>query len=103
MGKTKLKKNDTVVVVSGKDKGKTGKVLQIDRKNEKVLVQGLNLVRKAVKKRRQNDQGGILEVESPLHISKVALAGKDNKPTRVGYKITDGKKQRISKKDGEVL
>ncbi len=103
MGKSKLKKNDTVVVLAGKDKGKTGKILKIDAKNDKVLVQGVNMVKKAMKKRKQNDRGGILEVEAPLHISNVAAAAKNGEASRIGYSLEGGKKKRIAKKSGEVL
>lgn len=103
MGKTKVKKNDTVVILAGKDKGKTGKVLRVDRDSDRVLVQGVNMVKKAMKKRRQNDRGGIMEIEAPVHISNVAVAGKDGKATRVGFRIDDGKKKRIAKKSGDVL
>ena len=104
MGKTKLKKNDTVVVLAGKDKGKTGKVLRVDREHDRVLVQGVNMVKKAMKKRRQNDRGGILEIEAPLHISNVAIATKSGDASRVGFRIEEnGTKKRIAKKSGEVL
>ncbi len=103
MGKSKLKKNDTVVVLAGKDKGKTGKILKIDAKNDKVLVQGVNMVKKAMKKRKQNDRGGILEVEAPLHISNVGAAAKNGEASRIGYSLEGGKKKRIAKKSGEVL
>ncbi len=103
MGKSKLKKNDTVVVIAGKDKGKSGKVLKVDRNNDKVLVQGVNMVKKAMKKRKQNDRGGIIEIEAPLHISNVAAATKSGDASRVGYTLEGDKKKRIAKKSGEVL
>lgn len=103
MGKTKLKKNDSVVILAGKDKGKTGKVLRIDQKKDQVFVQGLNMVKKAVRKKSQQDRGGIIEVEAPLHLSNVTAAVKDGSPSRIGYEIKDGKKKRIAKKSGEVL
>jgi len=103
MVKTKLKKNDTVVILAGKDKGKTGKILSIDLKKERVYVQGLNMVKKAVRKKSQQDRGGIIEIEAPLHISNVAAAVKDGSPSRIGYVFEDGKKKRIAKKSGEVL
>lgn len=101
--KTKLRKNDMVVVLAGKDRGKRGKILQIDRENGKVLVQGLNMVKKAMKKRKQSDTGGIVERETPMHISNVALVAKGGAATRLGYTVADGKKKRIARKSGEVL
>lgn len=101
--KFKLKKNDTVKVIAGKDKGKTGKILKIDRQNDKVIVQGLNIVKKAVRKKNQQDKGGIIEIEAPLHISNVAVVSKDGSTSRIGYQFKDGKKIRIAKKTGEEL
>jgi large subunit ribosomal protein L24 len=103
MKKTRIKRNDTVKILAGKDKGKTGKVLKIDRENDRVVVQGLNMVKKAMKKRNQQDRGGIIEIEAPLHISNVALVTKDGSTSRIGYKFEDGKKVRFAKKTGEVL
>ncbi len=103
MGISKIKKNDTVMILAGKDKGKTGKVLKIDSDNDRVIVQGVNMVKKAMKKKSQQDKGGIIEVEAPLHISNVAIVTKDGSPSRIGYKIEDGKKVRFAKKTGEVL
>lgn len=101
--KIKLKKNDTVKIIAGKDRGKTGKILKIDRKNDRVIVQGLNIVKKAAKKKNQQDKGGIIEIEAPLHISNVALVTKDGSTSRIGFEFRDGKKVRIAKKTGEVL
>jgi large subunit ribosomal protein L24 len=101
--KIKLKKNDTVKIITGKDRGKTGKILKIDRKNDRVIVQGLNIVKKAAKKKNQQDKGGIIEIEAPLHISNVALVTKDGSTSRIGFEFRDGKKVRIAKKTGEVL
>lgn len=101
--KIKLKKNDTVKIIAGKDKGKTGKVLKIDRSNDKVIVQGLNIVKKAVRKKSQQDKGGIIEIEAPLHISNVAIITKDGSTSRIGFELKDGKKVRIAKKTGEEL
>ncbi len=103
MGITRIKKNDTVIVLAGKDKGKTGKILKIDTDNDRVIIQGVNMVKKAVKKKSQQDKGGIIEVEAPLHISNVAIVTKDGSPSRIGYKFEDGKKVRFAKKTGEVL
>jgi large subunit ribosomal protein L24 len=103
MRKTRIKKNDTVKVITGKDKGKTGKVLKIDAEKGRVIVQGVNMVKKAMKKRSQQDKGGIIEIEAPLHISNVALVTKDGSTSRIGYKFVDDKKVRFAKKTGEVL
>ena len=98
----RLKKNDTVRVIAGKDKGRTGKIVQIDPVTERVIVQGVNMVSKTMKKRNAQDKGGIMEVEAPIHVSNVQLVSKD-KVSRVGYKIENGKKVRYAKKTGEVL
>ncbi|MDY7027849.1 MAG: 50S ribosomal protein L24 [Spirochaetota bacterium] len=101
--KVKLKKNDTVKILAGKDKGKTGKILSISAKSGRVYVQGLNMVKKAVRQKSQQEKGGIIEIEAPLHISNVAALTKNGDITRIGYKIEDGKKVRIAKKTGEEL
>jgi large subunit ribosomal protein L24 len=101
--KVKLKKNDTVKILAGKDKGKTGKILSINAKSGRVYVQGLNMVKKAVRQKSQQEKGGIIEIEAPLHISNVAALTKNGDITRIGYKIEDGKKVRIAKKTGEEL
>lgn len=98
----RLKKNDTVKVIAGKDKGRTGKIIQIDPVEERVIVQGINMVSKTMKKRNAQDKGGIVEVEAPIHVSNVQLVSKD-KVSRVGYRIENGKKIRYAKKTGEVL
>ncbi len=101
--KMKLKRDDTVRIVSGKDAGKSGKILRIDTDNGKVIVQGLNMVRKAVRPKRQNDKGGIIDVEAALDISKVMILCKKCGPTRIGYSLGDGEKKRICRKCGETL
>ncbi|WP_170005921.1 50S ribosomal protein L24 [Bacillus fonticola] len=99
-----VKKGDKVRVISGKDKGKTGVILQAFPKKERVLVEGVNIVKKHAKPSQVNPQGGILSLEAPIHVSNVMLLDpKSNEPTRVGYKIVDGKKQRFAKKSGEAL
>ena len=98
----RLKKNDTVMIIAGKDKGKTGKIVKIDPSSERVYVQGCNMVMKTQKKRTQQDKGGIVEIEAPIHVSNVQLISKD-KPSRIGYEFRDGKKVRIATKTGEVL
>lgn len=99
----KIKRNDNVKVIAGRDKGKTGRVLRVDRDKQRVLVEGVNLVKKAMKKRRQNDQGGIIEIEAPIHISNVMIVSRNGQTSRVGYRVENGKKTRIAKKTGEVL
>ena len=99
----KLKRDDTVQIITGKDKGKTGKILRIDEKKGKVIVQGLNIVKKAVKPKRQNEKGGIIDVEAPLDVSNVRAVCKSCGPTRIGYKIGAGEKIRVCRKCGEAL
>jgi large subunit ribosomal protein L24 len=100
----KLKKNDNVKVLAGKDKGKSGRILKVDRESERVVVQGVNLVKKTMKKRNQQDQGGIKEIEAPIHVSNVALVLKNGQTTRIGSKIDEnGNKVRYAKKTGEVI
>ena len=101
--KFKIHKDDTVQVIAGKDKGKRGTIVSVLTKKDAVIVSGINIVKKAMKKRSQQDQGGIVEVEAPLHISNVALVCKKCGPTRVGYKIDGDKKIRVCRKCGEAL
>ena len=97
-------KNDTVFVIAGKHKGKTGRVLRILAEKDRVLVQGVGMIRKHVKPNPQaNIKGGIAEQEAPIHLSNVALVDGNGKPTRVGFRIEDGKKIRFAKTTGEVL
>ncbi|MDR1894067.1 MAG: 50S ribosomal protein L24 [Spirochaetales bacterium] len=99
----KLKKDDTVQVISGKDRGKTGKVIRIDHDKSRVIIQGLNLVKKAKKPRNQNEKGGIIDIEAPLNVSKVMILCKKCGPTRAGYRIEGTGKIRICRKCGEAL
>ena len=105
MGKLHIKKNDTVVVHAGEDKGKTGKVLKVLVEKNRALVEGVNMVSKSTKPSAQNPQGGIVKQEAPIHISNLSLVDpKSGKATRVGIKVTeDGKKVRIAKKSGEEI
>ena len=103
MAAAKIKKGDNVVVRSGKDKGRTGTVLQVLPKDDKVLVSGINVAVRHRKPSQENPQGGIDRREAPLHISKVAIAGKDGKPTRVRFETKDGKKVRVAVKSGETI
>ncbi|MDR2782732.1 MAG: 50S ribosomal protein L24 [Treponema sp.] len=101
--KFKLKREDTVEIMTGKDKGKRGRILKILRDKDRVVVEGLNIVKKARKRRNQQDRGGIIEIEAPLHISNVQIICKKCGHTRIGIKIDGDKKTRICKKCGEVL
>ena len=101
--KTRIKKDDTVTVLTGREKGKTGRVLKVDRISGRVIIQGLNMVKKAAKKKSQQDKGGIIEIEAPIHISNVALTTKGGQVTKIGYKFENGKKVRFARKNGEVL
>lgn len=105
MGKLHIKKNDTVVVLAGEDKGMTGKVLKVLVEKNRALVEGVNMVSKSTKPSAQNPQGGIVKQEAPIHISNLSLVDpKSGKATRVGIKVTeDGKKVRIAKKSGEEI
>jgi large subunit ribosomal protein L24 len=101
--KFKLKKEDTVEVITGKDKKKRGRILKILRSKDRVVVEGINIVKKAKKRRNQQDRGGIVEIEAAIHISNVAIVCKKCGPTRVGYKLEKDNKIRICKKCGEAL
>ena len=104
MSAAKIKKGDSVVVRSGKDKGRTGTVLQVLPQDGKVLVQGVNIAARHRKPSQTNPQGGIDRREAPMAISKVALADpKDGKPTRVRFEVKDGKKVRVAVKSGETI
>ena len=99
-----VKKGDKVQVISGKDKGKQGVVLAAFPKKNRVLVEGVNIVKKHAKPSQLNPQGGIISKEAPIHVSNVMpLDPKTGVPTRVGYKLVDGKKVRYAKKSGEIL
>ena len=101
--KFKLKKEDTVEIISGKDKGKRGRILKIIRNKDRVVVEGANLVKKAKKRKNQQDRGGIIEIEAPIHYSNVNIVCKKCGPTRIGYKIDGTNKTRVCKKCGEAL
>lgn len=95
----KLRKGDTVIVISGKDKGKEGAIERIYKKQEKVVIAQINMHKKHMKKSQDLPQGGVIEVPRPIHISNVMLkCPKSKKPTRVGYSINDGVKKRVSRK-----
>ena len=100
----KIKKGDTVVVLAGKDKGRTGEVTKIIPKDDKVVVSGINVHARHRKPSQLNPQGGIERKEAPLHISNVAIADpKDGSPTRVRFEERDGKKVRVAAKSGELI
>ena len=101
--KSKIRKDDTVQVLAGKDKGKRGTVIRVNSKKETVLVSDVNIVKKAMRKKSQQDQGGIAEIEAPLNISNVAIVCKKCGPTKIGYKIDGDKKIRVCRKCGDVL
>ncbi len=99
----KIKKNDQVVVLAGADKGKTGKVLQIYPKTQRVLVEGINFIKKHQRQTSQNAPSGIIEKEAAINASNVALL-QDGKPVKVGYKfLDDGRKVRFLKTSGEII
>ena len=99
----KIKKGDTVVVLAGRDKGRSGEVLQVVPKEERALVRGVNMIKRH-QRQSMNQEGGIISKEAPIHLSNIAIVGKDGKPTRVGFKIqADGKKVRIAKSSGAEI
>ena len=105
MSKLHIKKDDNVIVIAGSDKGKTGKVLKVLVKENRAIVEGVNMVSKSTKPSAKNPQGGIVKQEAPIHISNISLIDpKSGKPTRISVKKTDdGKKVRIAKKSGEEI
>jgi large subunit ribosomal protein L24 len=104
MKKFHIKKGDTVFVNAGNDKGKTGKVLEVLRDKDRVIVEGINMVSKHTKPNAKQPQGGIVKQEAGIHISNVQLLDpKSGAPTRVGFRIEDGKKVRYAKKSGEEI
>ena len=103
MAASKIKKGDRVVVLSGKDKGKTGDVTKAFPKESKVIVSGVNVATRHRKPTQANPQGGLEKVEAPLHVSKVAHVTADGKPTRVRFEVKDGKKVRVAVRSGETI
>ena len=104
MAAAKIRKGDTVVVLSGKDKGRTGEVVRAMPKDMKVIVAGVNVHARHRKASQTNPQGGIERKEAPMHVSKVAIADpKSGKPTRVRFEERDGKKVRVAAKSGELI
>ena len=103
MKKFNIKKGDTVYVNAGNDKGKTGKVLEVLRDKDRVIVEGVNMVSKHTKPNPKAPQGGIIKQEAGIHISNVQLVDNAGKPTKVAHKEVDGKKVRIAKTTGEEI
>jgi len=103
MAAAKIRKGDQVVILSGKDKGKTGEVIRSMPKDMKVVVSGVNVHARHRKPTQLNPQGGIERKEAPLHVSKVAIATADGKPSRVRFETQDGKKVRVAAKTGEKI
>ena len=103
----KLRTDDEVIVISGKDKGKTGRVVQVDPAKQRVFVEGLNIVKRHQRPTalNPNAQAGVIEREGPIHVSNVALLDpKENKPTRIGTTVTaDGKRARVAKRSGTQI
>ena len=100
----KIKKGDKVVVLTGRDSGRTGEVVQVMPKENRALVRGVNLVKRH-QRQTMNQEGGIIQKEAPVHLSNLALADpKDGKPTRVGFKVLDdGRKVRFAKRSGDLI
>jgi large subunit ribosomal protein L24 len=99
----KIKKGDHVVVLAGKDKGRQGSVLQVFPKEQRVLVQGLNIVQRHTRPSQLDPQGGIKNKEAPIHVSNVAVVDSKGKATRVGFRVEGDKKVRFAKTTGEVI
>jgi large subunit ribosomal protein L24 len=99
----KIKKGDRVIVLTGKDKGRQGSVLKVLPKDERVVVEGLNMVQRHTRPTQFDPQGGIKNKEASIHLSNVAIVDSKGKPTRVGFKVEGDKKVRIAKTTGEVI
>src|SRR3546814_8327065 len=98
----KIRKGDSVVVLAGKDKGRTGEVLQVLPKEDRAVVRGINMVKRH-QRQTQAQEAGIINKEASIHLSNIAIVGKDGKPTRVGFSVVDGKKVRVAKRSGDVI
>ncbi|MFN7024850.1 MAG: 50S ribosomal protein L24 [Pseudorhizobium sp.] len=98
----KIRKGDSVVVLTGKDKGRTGEVLQVIPKEDRALVRGINMVKRH-QRQTQTQEAGIINKEASIHLSNLAIAAKDGKPTRVGFQVVDGKKVRVAKRTGDLI
>ncbi|MDQ0453919.1 50S ribosomal protein L24 [Rhizobium paknamense] len=98
----KIRKGDKVVVLTGKDKGQSGEVLQVLPKEDRAVVRGINVVKRH-QRQTQSQEAGIVSKEAPIHLSNLSIVDKDGKPTRVGFKVVDGKKVRFAKRSGDVI
>ena len=100
----RIRKNDSVMIMAGKDRGKVGKVIRVHPSDGRAVVERLNMVKRHVKPRTPQDSGGILEKEASIHLSNLMFVDpQDGRPTRVGFKVVDGRKSRISRRTGNVL
>jgi large subunit ribosomal protein L24 len=102
MAMQKIRKGDKVVVLTGKDKGRTGEVIQVMPKEDRAVVRGVNMVKRH-QRQTQTAEAGIINKEASIHLSNLAVADKDGKPTRVGFKVVEGKKVRVAKRSGDVI
>ena len=98
----KIRKGDTVVMLAGKDKGRTGEVLQVLPKEDRAVVRGVNVVKRH-QRQTQTQEAGIISKDASFHLSNVSIIDKDGKPTRVGFKVVEGKKVRVAKRSGDVI
>ena len=98
----KIRKGDKVVILTGKDKGRTGEVLQVLPKEDRAVVRGVNVVKRH-QRQTQTQEAGIISKEASVHLSNVSIIDKDGKPTRVGFKVVEGKKVRVAKRSGDVI
>ncbi|MEE3035467.1 MAG: 50S ribosomal protein L24 [Bacteroidota bacterium] len=103
MTKIKIKKDDKVRIIAGENKGSEGKILKVMKNKKKVLVEGVNVVKKHAKPNSKNPQGGIIEKESPVDISNLSLVTSDGQNTRLGFRFEEGKKVRYAKKNNEII
>ena len=104
MPSLKIRTDDEVVVISGKDKGKTGRVLRVDPAKQRVFVEGLNIVKRHQRPNQMGQQGGVIEKEGPIHVSNVAILDpKDGKPTRVGVERENGQRFRVARRSGQRI
>ena len=98
----KIRKGDNIVVLPGKDKGRTGEVIQVMPSEDRAVVRGINMVKRH-QRQTQNAEAGIINKEASIHLSNIAIVAKDGKPTRVGFAVVDGKKVRVAKRTGDVI